>query len=35
MNFLELKIKELKIIMEKEAKKMNKKKIKTENIEDL
>ena len=35
MNFLDLKIKELKIIMEKEAKKMNKKKIKTENIEDL
>ena len=35
MNFLDLKIKELKIIMEKEAKKMNKKKIKTENVEDL
>jgi hypothetical protein len=35
MNFLDLKIKELKNIMEKEAKKENKKKIKKENIEDL
>ena len=35
MNFLDLKIKELKSIMEKEAKKVSKKKIKKENIEDL
>ena len=35
MNFLDLKIKELKNLMEKEAKKINKKKNKKENIEDL
>ena len=35
MNFLDLKIKELKNIMEKESKKVSKKGTKKENIEDL
>jgi hypothetical protein len=35
MNFLDLKIKELKNLMEKESKKSSKKEIKKDNIEDL
>ena len=35
MNFLDLKIKELKNLMEKESKKVSKKEIKKDNIEDL